>query len=337
MFDMPINLDVLRTVEREFELSDLNDGADALFSWLEDEQHTAIILEGGIRKYAALPLAIYDKFDDVMLREAYLPHWELTGFAVEDMPTIHDLLWAADELLLFECVEEVLRNAPAPSGNANITGASSCAKALFHCLKDFDFDSCDGRPVVVMPVISYYDSSDSDSLVAQYETRSYHLDELRGPNPKPLTSNSRLWWSRALGFKAWFGGISIRNSYRSLAWLVCKMLRDSFVDYGIWLGERSANRTDERIEGLSNSAEDDLRERGRDLLERLVPLEKLVSVSFEIDENMLESFEKACHDAGLSIQNALHIAILRFVRDPETFVCKYRLSGLAELDESVVG
>lgn len=335
MFDMPIDLDAFHTVEREFEFPVSNDDTDALFSWLENKWHVAIILDGGIRKFAALPLETYNKFDDVVLREAYLPHWELTGFAVEDMPTIHDLLWAVDEPLLFECVEEVLRSSPSPNGKADIMGASSHARMLFHCLKDFDFDSCDERPVIVMPAISYYSTPDPDVFMAQYETKSYFLEELRGAKPKPLASNTQFWWSRALGFKAWFGGISIRDSYRALAWLVCKMLRDSFVDYGIWLGEPPANKADEHIEELQNSAEDDLHARERDLLDRLVPMSKLVSMSFEIDEDMLEPFEKACHDAGLSVQNALHIAILRFVQDPEAFVCKYRSSGFAELDKGV--
>ncbi len=322
MFDMPINMDSLRTVEREFEFPASNADVDALFSWLEDKQHVAIILEDGIRKFAALPLETHNKLDDVVLRDAYLPHWELTGFAAEDMPTIHDLFWAADEPLLFKCVEEVLRNSPSPSGHADIMGASSHAKTLFHCLKDFDYDSCDDHPIVVMPVVSYFSNPDSSCLVAQYETRFFSLKELRKANPKPLTSNSEFWWSQTLGFKAWFGGISIRDSHRTLAWLICKMLRDSFVDYGIWLGELPTNKADERIEALNNSAADDLRNRKRDLLERIVPKDKLETVSFEIDEETFEAFEKVRHDMGLSVQNALHIAVLRSIRNSESLVCK---------------
>ena len=68
-----------------------------------------------------------------------------------------------------------------------------------------------------------------------------------------------------------------------------------------------------------------------------MPASELVTLSFEVNEDMLDSFEKSRHNAGLSIQNVMHIAILRFIQNLEAFVCKYQLRSLSEADEGVAG
>ena len=93
--------------------------------------------------------------------------------------------------------------------------------------------------------------------------------------------------------------------------------RDS---YGIWFGDNPPERQTDYVKELNRTADDDLRDRMGSLLARIVPLEKLETVTFEIDSVILEAFEKSCHDAGLTVQNALHIAMLRLVKSPEEFI-----------------
>ena len=51
--------------------------------------------DGDHRGFAMMPVATFNRIEDSMLKDPYLPHWELKGFAVEDMPTVSNLLRAA--------------------------------------------------------------------------------------------------------------------------------------------------------------------------------------------------------------------------------------------------
>jgi len=117
-----------------------------------------------------------------------------------------------------------------------------------------------------------------------------------------------------LGYKAWFGGVSIRDEYRALAWLICKMLRDGLVDYGIWMGERPKDeQASAYVESLNVAADAELAQRMKELSARICSPEDLTTITFDLEREFYDDFATACKEKGLSIQNGAHILIRRAI------------------------
>jgi hypothetical protein len=156
------------------------------------------------------------------------------------------------------------------------------------------------------------------------QTLGLSLKDVLSGNVHGTDRLRRYWWSDVLGYKAWLGGVSIRDQHLSLAWLLCKMQKDGLVDYGIWMGDRPASElADEYVRDLNVGADSELEGRLRDLARRIRDPKDLVTISFEMEQDVYDWFAAECSAHGLSIQNGAHIAIRRFISDPNRY-----LSGL---------
>ena len=92
----------------EFCGDDLKECFDNALAWIDDAPgglRVAKVWPSGGETYVVMPVALYERFDDLANQESYLPHWELDGIEAEDLPTVRDVLVAANDGLLRECVQ----------------------------------------------------------------------------------------------------------------------------------------------------------------------------------------------------------------------------------------
>lgn len=313
MFEMNIDLARLQREVREFETPQNDKDFDEMLKWLEERNHVAVLRDGSKVRCTLMPAELNDAMDDVSHANEYLPHWELKGFAVEDMPVFRDLLCAANEDFLMDNVWDLLLEAPSPSGKPDVRRACEHVRSMLDCLREYEYDSCDSKPVVFMP-LAVFDGEEKDSCVKSHmEARLFSLAAIKDADTSQAKTRLRYWWHDTLGYKVWFGGVSIRDSYQAIAWIVCKIFKESMVDRGIWMGDMPEKPRTEAFCIFKRNADENLRERMRDLNARLVPLEKLETITLTFDDKELEVFEALCRQQGLSMQNALHIALLRCI------------------------
>ena len=284
MLNIPANHGLPYIEQREFDVAHDAEAIDEALAWLAGSDRAATLLCADGRRRVGLSADTFDRLDDFTLGKAYLPYWERSRFAVEDMPTIQDVLMAADGDLLEDVFLELLESAPSPSGRPEAAGALAHALLEVGCLKHLDFESCDDNPLVAVPYAFYRCDPATKIATREMQVRVYPVAEIGQWNPLPYLSDARYSWPKALGFKAWFGGVSIRDSYRALAWFIGKMLMSSFVEYGIWLGDLPDDGADDPTQELMEAALASFRARMEDLASRIITPDDRAAVSCQEEE-----------------------------------------------------
>lgn len=305
--------DSLRHETKEFKAAAPSGHADA-FTWLEEphsRRRVAIVSspsEDGT--YAMMPVSLYEQFDNLANAESYLAHWELDGILAQDLPTVHDVLVAANDDLLFECVREVLDSALYPSERPDIPGACDYIRRMTGIVREFGFDPCDS--ILVLPRSRYRVAG--ERIERDMQVTSLSFRDARAGNISNARDRRLKWWHHTLGLKAWFGGVSIRDEYRAIAWLLCTMQADGLVDYGVWMGGRPTKDYDHpSVRKLNEQADDDLRRRAKCSMERLRDPQDMSTISFECEREAYDAFANVCARHGLSVQNGFHIVLRRLV------------------------
>lgn len=284
--------------------------ADAV-AWLDgtgDYRRVAKVRSTGEGAYALLPMPLYERLDDLANQDCYLPHWELDGLVAQDMPTVRDVLVAANDDLLAECVREVLKEAIYPNEDPNLDGAFGYIRRMTNVVRDFDYDQCNS--IVLLPYCRY--RVGKKGILREMQTITLRFDDAREGRIVRACDDRYDWWEITLGLKAWLGGVSIRDQHQALAWLLCTTLADGLVSYGVWMGGRpSREYTDSSVKELNERADDDLRQRAGDAMDRLRNPKDLVNCSFECEQEDYDMFAKACEQHGLSVQNGFLIVLRR--------------------------
>ena len=313
LFPMSLRRRLLRYETEEFCGDDLNECFDEALAWLDDAPgglRVAKVWPSGEETYVVMPVALYERFDDLANQESYLPHWELDGIAAEDLPTVRDVLVAANDGLLQECVREVLEEAIYPNESPELERGCDYIRRMTNILRDFDYNPCNS--IVLLPYCRY--RVGGKGTVREMQVITLKFDDARNGRIVRACDDRLDWWHLTLGLKAWLGDVSIRDQHRALAWLLCTIHADGLVSYGVWMGGRpSREYTDPSVRELNEQADDDLRQRAKKAMERLRDPKDLVDLSIECEQEDYDMFAEACKQRGLSVQNGFHIALRRLI------------------------
>ena len=313
LFPMSLRRRLLRYETEEFCGDDLNECFDEALAWLDDAPgglRVAKVWPSGEETYVVMPVALYERFDDLANQESYLPHWELDGIAAEDLPTVRDVLVAANDGLLQECVREVLEEAIYPNESPELERGCDYIRRMTNILRDFDYNPCNS--IVLLPYCRY--RVGGKGTVREMQVITLKFDDARNGRIVRACDDRLDWWHLTLGLKAWLGDVSIRDQHRALAWLLCTIHADGLVSYGVWMGGRpSREYTDPSVRELNEQADDDLRQRAKKAMERLRDPKDLVDLSIECEQEDYDMFAAACAQRGLSVQNGFHIALRRLI------------------------
>lgn len=313
LFPMNLRRKPLRYETEEFCGDDLKECLDNALAWLDDASgglRAAKVCPSGEDAYVIMPIALYERFDDIVNQESYLPHWELDGIAAEDLPTVRDVLVAANDGLLRECVREVLEEAIYPGESPKLDKACDYIRGMTDILRDFEYDPCNS--IVLLPYCRY--RAGGEGTVREMQVITLRFDDARNGRIVRACDDRLDWWSLTLGLKAWLGDVSIRDQHRALAWLLCTMHADGLVSYGVWMGGRpSREYTDQSVRELNEQADNDLRQRAKNAMDRLRDPKDLVDFSIECEQEDYDMFVEACAQRGLSVQNGFHIALRRLI------------------------
>lgn len=314
LFGLIPDYDLLKYSTKEFFNSVAHECVDEAIAWLEeshDGQRVAILrASSSERSFVMMPIALYERLDDLKNAESFLPHWELDSILTEDLPVVRDVLVAANDELLFTCVRELLDDALYPNERPDIAGACDYIQRMTDIVRGFEYDA--SSSIVMLPRCRY--RVGAKGVTREMQTISLTFDNAREGNVTRECVDRIKWWHYTLGRKAWFGGVSIRDEYRALAWLLCSMHVDGLVDYGVWMGGRpERDYAHPSVRELNKNADEDLRQRVRDFADRLCEPDDLTTMSFECSKQDYDLLAEACQQRGLSVQNAIHIALRRLI------------------------
>lgn len=314
VFGMIPHHDSFKHSTKEFCNPVANECVGEAIAWLEESRdgHRVAILQpsSGERSYVMMPNVLYERLDDLANAGSFLPHWELDGILTEDLPVVRDVLVAANDELLFECVREVLDDALYPNERPDIAGACDYIQRMTNVVRGFGFDTCNS--IVMLPRCRY--RVGVEGVTREMQTITLTFDDAREGNVTWAYANRIKWWHHTLGLKAWFGGVSIRDEYRALAWLLCSMHADGLVGYGVWMGGRPMrDYAHLSVRELNKNADDDLRQRARDVVDRLCDPNDMTTISFDCIQKDYDLLVESCKQRGLSVQNAIHIALRRLI------------------------
>lgn len=314
LFPMISRKDTLEHETKEFCASISNAHIDDALAWLDESyngQRVAVLRPSSAgQAFVMLPTTLYHHLDDLANSESYLPHWELDGILLEDLPVLKDLIVAANDDMLRTCVREVLSGAIYPSEKPNIAGACGYICRMTNVLRRFDYDPCNS--IVMLPYCRH--RVGDEGVIREVQTIALSFDNARKGNVVWEDKDRIVWWRHTLGLRAWFGGMSIRDQYYALAWLLCTVHADGLGIFGVWMGDRPAREYNHPSAAeLNKRADEDLRQRAKSFVNRLRNPKDLTTMSFECDSEDYNLLVQAFKKCGLSFQNGIHIALRRMI------------------------
>lgn len=320
MFDMTIDWEKLATTSKEFQDMTRDKTIDEALAWIrERDGHVAILRNEEAQKYALMAIENFNYLDDVASAYAYLPHWEMNGFAVDDMPTVQDVFRGADTNYLLTELTTLLKTFYKDMNQENLKAVKRIARHTLCYARDILFTSRINSYRIILPYAAYQEFADDDSIRMKMETREFAAREVRSGEHLVVGHEVDFEAPDILQHKIWLGGLTIRNSYRVLAWILLKLSASELTESDISLVEKD---TQEKQAGylseLLEASRADLGSRAKELSARIVDPEDLELLTVEFEDNVFQKLQESCDKKGLTLQNGIHILLRRFVKDLES-------------------
>ena len=315
MFEMIIDYEKLASIAQEFWNSGEENAFEEAVKWVKKQEGHVVLLNGAQNEgLATMTIETFNILDDYASAHAYLPHWEMYGFAVDDMPTLQDLLIGADtDYLLAECLKVVQQ------ANRNLTDETAIqirfvVNKYLQEVRETLFTSRINSSSIIMPTEIYWADDDGSSVYSQMQATLFSAQDIIDNKTNDARRQINFDTPKVLQYKTWFGGLTIRNTYRSLSWILLQILHSDFEKENIEICiTRETQEADSRFDEFYNAEKENLKTRIKDLAERIVDPEELELLTLQFEDELFQELSSECKAKGLTLQNGIHILLRRFI------------------------
>lgn len=287
--------------ERDFGELSSQEEIDKMLEWIGGTTRVAHAGEEDAR-VACMSVETYRTLADVAFPALPLELWELDGFCVEDMPTVQHVFRALDT----DAFIDLLVAERAGEDDDGLLRERLMTQLLD--VRTKEMLSCDKHPIVMLPRRRYVSGEDDGwasgfTSVCGYQFSTDAEEMARSGKPVEGTPPEEL-----LGWKAWLALPGVRDTYELMAELFALLIGEDHEE-----ARRTGKTDNPYTQDLNRTADGDFRKYLAGFLQRVVPREDLVTISVEVDADLLEKATVIMEACGLTMQNALNIAINRFI------------------------
>lgn len=289
--------------KRDWQMPDSDDAVDDLFEWVDGGLRVAR-LEGRGKGAACMSVATHRAIADAGFPALPMPLWELDGFCVEDMPTLQHVFRALDTEAFVGLLISMWK-ADSDDGDLHDELMDKLAR-----LRTVETVSCDESPIVLLPRRVYTGCGEENRAVGDVEVSGYRFSFDAEEMASARVPTTGVSVEKLLGWKAWLALPGVRETYELMADLFTRLIASDVGD--ATLPPAGGNAYTQQ---LNEAADEDFREYLANLLGRMFPAEELVTITFEVDSDLLEKATVIMEAQGLTMQNAMNIAIHRLIAE----------------------